>query len=1653
MSCSINIPDIKSKVRSTLFDEILEYSNQDAEKAVNLYDITRSDKFINKFGDWIENINTPTETVDKDALERINNLGEPKLFTNKYGRKFFKMPDGEKYFLDKSLLNYSAAQINSLISMSIHYLLGEDPTSAVDIQSINPNDLFEYNEGANDAYYILQGDKQSLTDLKELVLLKLGLNENTLSNREIIANEGIDVGDAENKNDIDLISSNEKNSKDNANKNIKFLLSYIPKFTLDEEGNSVLDTVNFVVNGVDEARPVYTSFDEIWAKFEEPLANIIPHTSEGTISDLFEEMISKLRSTYGTTENFDPTVMYAIEKLITNLTDYKKNMFVHAFMKVKLDYYTVIVNREGGKLNLKYIKSISTNSRIKQIKDEYKNGVIRSSLVDPVKNTYDQDKALDYKDNLKGILQSTQSLNYKTFTRDTLNTVASELTKLLNKVGIDVESKRMQEVMLNEKSKEGLKQDAINIIEAASHLFDTLADTTNVFITKNGKKTIQSPLKAENKFFDKLATVEAKYRKDISENTVLGPNNKMFWVYSLPNFLNVKLSRLKQEMNGVNVGINKEYSNRAYTRNSVWREKLADKFFMKDFNIIQFLNIKNEDNKNIEDKDNKTITLADQIVEIYNKVVLKKKIDGDIEETFSITNTLTPADRKNASAIQNPILIDVDLEDDGSGVYGFGPEVLDVYRGYAKDEYFSAKEAYDEVLSPDDNNLFQYYHYDKDGKMWKDVDGRRVPAGNGIKFTIFEELNHDNPLFIDYNERFNVDGNNLFYTDRKKEEELFYPRLDEEQFDKLLQSDVFTNYLKEKLTYHVNDSLSNLRKYQLIKEDGTANDFIDEGIFRAYRRDDGDVAAVKRFVAESMLNQHISNIEYTKLFTGNPLFYKSLSDFSKRVPATYSDGIHMNLLPGDDIFYNMAVMPDIIYKDTKYYPKVDATDGQGWITMARWEFIQRRLNKWTPTHDEILQRIKDGKETDKDIKFITAQPLKGVYFDVKNGVPTYVKYSQFVLVPKAIKGTDLEKLNNAMLNHKVEDEIVPIHEAVSFSAVKVGAKTLSTLPDMRFSDNMTLEVLQLTNLSWKLQQDLPSKGMHPTLIGSQLQKILLRDLDYSDPKMIALSDRITSIIGNSSDIGLTRLASSIGLNPMTGDVSNRELFYDKFIDELNRNNAEPVALEQLKREYPLNYILANRLKFQSIIASMVNTATVKLKSNGGAFVQSSSFGWTMKEATNAGVKMLVDETELKNPDINEKTGKVQPGQIFIPHTQIAKYIPNYRSLPPKKLKEMINSKLLTIIGYRIPTQDLASTDALEIIGILPPGMGDVVVPYINITAKTGSDFDIDKIFLMIPEMQPVFSKLTYKKGRDFIKENNISNQEMYSQLEKAGYTTQDLERIDVVDVKTLFIKEILFGEQEDTTYFDEFDKQYPKEVEYLDYYEDTENTTTQKGLNNKLIEEYIGILTNPDNFNRLVESIDNTTLEDDINKLTKNNKKAINEGFTFFTPEYQLIKKFENFAGQDGTGIAANHSTDQYLTQRARFKMNIDLGVGYVNAAGETEFFHINSKKRNPISKTSKKEIEKIIKNETDLKKKQIDELVKRMVEGDTSNTITETPSTISFIKDKKILKKEVDASKIFPEEFVDEEGPVLMSVKDIQEELQKKYDDYLEMIKERICR
>ena len=166
---------------------------------------------------------------------------------------------------------------------------------------------------------------------------------------------------------------------------------------------------------------------------------------------------------------------------------------------------------------------------------------------------------------------------------------------------------------------------------------------------------------------------------------------------------------------------------------------------------------------------------------------------------------------------------------------------------------------------------------------------------------------------------------------------------------------------------------------------------------------------------------------------------------------------------------------------------------------------------------------------------------------------------------------------------------------------------------------------------------------------------------------------------------------------------------------------------------------ANPAQIEKLISSLVNKKITDQVSRGESFIQASSVGFR--------------KTQLKTDDSllfyrQGPNGTTLPMQVKIPLIGDFTNLLNYVDTKGKKigtiarLNELIkdeewlntgdNRKMITMGGDRIPIQGHNSMEIMEVAEFFDPAGGNMMVLPLEIVAKTGGDFDIDKLICLIP---------------------------------------------------------------------------------------------------------------------------------------------------------------------------------------------------------------------------------------------------------------------------------------------------------------------------------
>lgn len=486
--------------------------------------------------------------------------------------------------------------------------------------------------------------------------------------------------------------------------------------------------------------------------------------------------------------------------------------------------------------------------------------------------------------------------------------------------------------------------------------------------------------------------------------------------------------------------------------------------------------------------------------------------------------------------------------------------------------------------------------------------------------------------------------------------------------------------------------------------------------------------------------------------------------------------------------------------------EINQADAAVYIRPEFYKRLMKSLGEWSPEIEEaynIMESddswLSDTEKYQKAIKAIT-QPLKMVYFGdhfdqtLGMNVNTFDKMALFPLFKT------FAKADNKYLYDRMNDASKGYIDMVAFeSAIKVGGRkklsfykdgkvNLSELTSNSDVDGVSGKGLatytqDLTQIRLQLNTD-PHEHLERSF-GTQAIKIGFANIvdtrTYGENKGLAvkgseIKKNIMDAINSLSRIGQNKIKKEFFTN---GKVDNRkivnylqrqatnsgmsaEIIANLTVDE-NGNIVVPIEAQSIR-----DWI-------QTKITSFVNKAVVDVNTPGGSAIQMSSFAY---EAVGRSVET---DAEL---GLAFNQGKKLKFLAKEGHMQVILSENFFRDILPEELKNasfyskrkwlidngIIGSRMVDGveveskpygIGYRIPTQGLSSMFSFQVADIMPTTISDTIIVPEEFTAMTGSDFDVDKLYL---------ATYTYKDGK------RVSSDEKSEQ----GYVNKLLDNYSLV---------------------------------------------------------------------------------------------------------------------------------------------------------------------------------------------------------------------------------------------------------------------------------
>lgn len=273
-----------------------------------------------------------------------------------------------------------------------------------------------------------------------------------------------------------------------------------------------------------------------------------------------------------------------------------------------------------------------------------------------------------------------------------------------------------------------------------------------------------------------------------------------------------------------------------------------------------------------------------------------------------------------------------------------------------------------------------------------------------------------------------------------------------------------------------------------------------------------------------------------------------------------------------------------------------------------------------------------------------------------------------------------------------------------------------------------------------IQQEVPAHLVdHEQPMGSQIRILSISDITpgtkfnvngelIDDKKLVKeYQDLIAENIKDSfkqlaKDFNITgtRIEKNIALSKLLVEAIENDQRYGA---DLRR----ACSLNPITKEFniPLNDPIQS-IRIQQLINSIIKTRINKQKVPGGPVVQASVFGMSddLKIVWKDKKKGIIDYFECYMPIPSMELEKA-----------LTKYDENghayFMSIEEAIKKGIITEEMTKAIGYRIPTEDKYSMAPLKIKGFLPKAAGEAIMLPKEITTLAGSDFDIDKMYIML----------------------------------------------------------------------------------------------------------------------------------------------------------------------------------------------------------------------------------------------------------------------------------------------------------------------------------
>lgn len=468
------------------------------------------------------------------------------------------------------------------------------------------------------------------------------------------------------------------------------------------------------------------------------------------------------------------------------------------------------------------------------------------------------------------------------------------------------------------------------------------------------------------------------------------------------------------------------------------------------------------------------------------------------------------------------------------------------------------------------------------------------------------------------------------------------------------------------------------------------------------------------------------------------------------------------------------------YDDENNSGNINQANAAVYIRPAFYKRIMQSLGEWSPEIEEAYNILESNQDVlgnpELYAKALRAsiKPLKMMYFgdhfdEVSDiNVPVFDKMALFPMF-KILANAD-----NKYLYDRMNNEQLGTIDMLKFeSSTKVGS-TRDKLKVYKDNRNTQLNIEAINSPSTTvINQDTVVERLNGGLttkvqdikqlrlqlntephehtdrsFGTQAVKIcignVVDDRHYGHNK----GQNVSGARIKKDVFGCIKALSTKGYMKLKGSNGVAGRFFDKngrinnkalsnyLIQEAKGTNMSAEITEALALDKKGNFrapiaSLSTRNWIESKIISLINKEVIDVNTPGGSAIQMASFGFRANQVWNEETARPFNDGKKLSFDPDKGSMEVMLSTNFFRDVVPQEYQTDYITMRSWLIEHNVignNSKPYGI-GYRIPTQGLSSTFSFIVADVLPAQTGDTIVVPDEFTAMTGSDFDIDKLYI------------------------------------------------------------------------------------------------------------------------------------------------------------------------------------------------------------------------------------------------------------------------------------------------------------------------------------